>query len=262
MWKYAKTKGYETFVMEVKASVAECVSRNVHKRTRDEIALMAQEWEETPVYISKLTGLSTVLQIDKLSGVDIREVEMDHDDEYEPGLEAGFTGSLSKVMEPGERQTAVEEGRCRRWLEDEEEDKDGIGESTFKGEMGVLQVEKTQPLNKRKETDTSGMTCRALWVVGSGSVEVPKRIRGVLRNGSSHDHNENLSRVREVDSVAVVQLVDADRDDENENGVDGLMSLMGYTHPHKTQYACQNHRILWLFRQLFLHLFLCLSLVT
>jgi hypothetical protein len=130
-------------------------------------------------------------------------------------------------MEPGERQTAVEEGRCRRWLEDEEEDKDGIGESTFKG-----------------------------------SVEVPKRIRGVLRNGSSHDHNENLSRVREVDSVAVVQLVDADRDDENENGVDGLMSLMGYTHPHKTQYACQNHRILWLFRQLFLHLFLCLSLVT
>ena len=42
MWKYAKIKGYETYVMEVTASVSQCAARNVHKRTRDDIAMMAQ----------------------------------------------------------------------------------------------------------------------------------------------------------------------------------------------------------------------------
>ena len=90
MWKYAKIKGYETFVMEITATVAECADRNVHNRSRDDIALMAQDWEDTPVYISRITGLNTVLQTDDLTDADVQEVEMDQEDDYEVGAEDGF----------------------------------------------------------------------------------------------------------------------------------------------------------------------------
>jgi hypothetical protein len=43
-------------LLQVTASVAECSSRNVHGRSRDDIAIMAQEWEETPIYISRYSG--------------------------------------------------------------------------------------------------------------------------------------------------------------------------------------------------------------
>eukprot|EP00961_Rhodomonas_salina_P182734 2467182-Rhodomonas_salina.1 len=49
--------GVQVYVMEIEATVAECAARNVHGRTRDEVALLAQEYEETPRRFLRLEGL-------------------------------------------------------------------------------------------------------------------------------------------------------------------------------------------------------------
>jgi len=95
-WSHAKYKGYEVYVMHVQASVAECAARTTHGRTRDDIALMHQEWEDTPLHMCQLTDLDACLRTDKMGADDVEEVEMgfeEDDDTQESGEGAPPAGA-------------------------------------------------------------------------------------------------------------------------------------------------------------------------
>ena len=233
MWKYAKVKGYETFVMEVTASVAECAARNVHGRSRDEIALMAQDWEETPSYISKLTGLNTVLQTDDLSGTDVQEVEMDQEDDYQPGEEEGFAGAgatppASVASAAGGSGGA---GKASKWLNDDDDDDEsggegGAGRAAKGGDAGGGDLEGPSPSKSRglEHTDASSRDAR--------SRPPAAKPKGVLRKVSKYQGAEETGGGGGAGgagggSGAAVKLVSGGSDDEDDGDGVGLMSLMG-----------------------------------
>jgi predicted kinase len=178
MWKYAKVKGYETFVMEVTASVAECAARNVHGRTRDDIALMAQDWEETPSYISKLTGLNTVLRTDDLSGSDVQEVEMDQEDDYHPGEEEGFVAAGPTPPTSGGSAGGK---KASKWLDDDDEEEGeggggGGGGAAKSGDTGGGDQEGDN-VSKSRGLEHSEATTRSC----QAPLRPPPKPKGVLR---------------------------------------------------------------------------------
>jgi len=53
-WSYAKSKGFQVYVVEMQADVSVCAKRNTHKRKQPEIQRIVDLWEETPQHYIRL----------------------------------------------------------------------------------------------------------------------------------------------------------------------------------------------------------------
>jgi len=81
-WSFAKSSGFEVYVLEMHASVEVCAKRNVHNRTLRELVPLQTQFEPTPPHYIKLTLDSLLHDDDDLADGDkaVPVVEMDEDD--------------------------------------------------------------------------------------------------------------------------------------------------------------------------------------
>ncbi|XP_019851537.1 PREDICTED: YLP motif-containing protein 1-like [Amphimedon queenslandica] len=83
-WSNAKLSGFEAFVVELKEPVEVCAKRNIHNRTREEIELLAKQWEPTPPHFLQLDVTSLLSPQDTaIDEVDMEMVDSDKEDSEE-----------------------------------------------------------------------------------------------------------------------------------------------------------------------------------
>jgi len=78
-WSYAKQNGFEVYVCSVDADPQLAASRNIHKRTAEEVVKLSKSFEETPGHMNTL-DVRSLLQDDAIEHVEMTEASASDED--------------------------------------------------------------------------------------------------------------------------------------------------------------------------------------
>ncbi|ESO90064.1 hypothetical protein LOTGIDRAFT_123812, partial [Lottia gigantea] len=75
-WSYAKSKGFQVYIVEVEADVSTCIKRNIHDWQQKDVERIKKGWEPTPSHFMRL-DIRSLLQEDSITEVEMEDESND-----------------------------------------------------------------------------------------------------------------------------------------------------------------------------------------
>merc|ERR1719383_467829 len=119
-WSFAKSKGYQVYVVELVVEASVCAKRNIHDRTLADLTKICSNWVKTPDHMINL-DVRTLLQDDA-----IQEVEMEDAVDEQPSSNDNNDAKNNDDNVEGQEQ------RGEKGINDGEEDEDDNNDEGFR----------------------------------------------------------------------------------------------------------------------------------
>jgi len=237
-WRFAKSMGFEVYVMQLDADVAVCARRNVHNWGHDSIERMHRDWEETPPHMVRM-------DVDFLGAdgwAEIEEVEMEIKGDDSDGEHSRRSRRSGSSAGDGGEGPPSSRRRRRCFTEaDEFPDLEGTGESTETAKASS--AAEFQPFKRPRHMDVSlrPAIINGLEMGATVPKPAPWPLKGILRVKLTDDDPFGLAvkssrhpkrSVRWADEEAAAHALEAEVQKRKEEAAKGFCLRPELTRQH------------------------------
>jgi len=192
-WSFAKSKGYQVYVVELVVEAAVCAKRNIHDRTLDELTKICSNWVKTPDHMINL-DVRTLLQDDAIQEVEMEDA-IDEINDDNPNDDATADKNNDDNDESSKEGSGDKRGN-NEGEEDEDDNNDDEGfrkviRSKWDGDVSETNLDLLDGLSSRRRHNSSS---------GGGENELRMSMQDFLESEmQKKPKNDGKKRVRWAD---------------------------------------------------------------
>jgi len=161
-WSFAKSKGYQVYVVELEVEAAVCAKRNIHDRTLDELTKICTNWVKTPDHMINL-DVRTLLQDDAIQEVEMEDaVDESNDDDNINSNDPTADKNNDNSNDPNDasaKELSGDKTGDNEGDEDEDDNNEGFRKvirSKWDGDVSETNLDALDGLSSKRRHNSSG----------------------------------------------------------------------------------------------------------